>query len=96
MNTRIRYFQTNEPQVIQSVKVYAHENNGARYKVRINQTTLEYTVIEDTSDTVAANGRATNLHQVKIKAKKALEELGIQFGKEETRSRKAKEQTLSV
>lgn len=83
MPTRIRYFNTNEPSVIQSVKTYQHPNNGARYKVKINRESLQFFVVEDMSDTIVATGRAVNLHQVKIKAKRILKELGISFEDEE-------------
>jgi hypothetical protein len=79
MPTRIRYFNTNEPTIIQSVKTYQHPNNGARYKVKIDKEKLQYFVVEDMSETIVATGRAVNLHQVKIKAKKMLVELGISF-----------------
>jgi hypothetical protein len=90
MSVRIRYFETNEPGIIQSVKMFQHPTNGARYKVRINEKELEYHVIEDMSDTVSASGRAANLHQVKIKAKKTLQELGIEFEETEKRARTPK------
>lgn len=90
-SSRIRYFKTNQSSVIQSVKTFQHPTNGARYKVRINEGELEYHVIEDMSDTVSASGRAANLHQVKIKAKNALQELGIEFEREESRNRLAKQ-----
>lgn len=91
MSTRIRYFETSTPGTIQSVKTFQHPTNGARYKVLISESEREFQVIEDMSNTVAATGRATNLHQVKIKAKAKLQELGIEFDEVEKRVRTAKE-----
>lgn len=92
MNTRIRYRKTSEPNVVESVRKFPHPTNGATYKVRINEANLEYHIIEDTADVLVQNGRAVNLHQVKIKAKNALAQLGIEFAEEGTRMRKAAEQ----
>lgn len=92
MNTRIRYRKTSEPNVVESVKKFSHPTNGARYKVRINQANLEYSIIEDTADVLVQNGRAVNLHQVKIKAKNALVNLGIEFSERETRARSSESQ----
>lgn len=88
-STRIRYKKTSDDNVVQSVKTFQHPSNGARYKVRINTQELEYFVIEDTADVLVSQGRAVNLHQVKMKSKKALEELGIPFT-EEDRTRLSK------
>ena len=87
MNTRIRYFETNEENVIQSVKTFQHPNEGSRFKVLINKTQLKYTIMEDTINKEVASGRACNLHQVKMKAKSHLIALGIPFAKEEERVR---------
>lgn len=82
MSTRIRYSKTAETGILQSVKIYTHEKNGARFKVRLDENQKLFQVIEDTSGVIEAEGAAVNMHQVKIKAKKALERLGISFGSE--------------
>lgn len=87
MNTRIRYFDTNEAEVIQSVKTFQHPNEGSRFKVLIDKKQLKYTIMEDTINKEVASGRACNLHQVKMKAKSHLVALGIPFAKEEERVR---------
>jgi hypothetical protein len=87
MSTRIRYRKTGEAGIIESVKRFAHATNGATYKVRINEPELTYEIVEDTSSTVVKTARAVNLHQVKLKAKSALVDLGIEFEEKEVRAR---------
>jgi hypothetical protein len=90
MGTRIRYRKSGEAGIIESVKRFPHETNGATYKVQINEPELAYRIIEDTSNTIVASGRAVNLHQVKLKAKATLSGLGIKFDEREARQRKPK------
>lgn len=90
MNTRIRYRKTGDPGIIASIKKYTHPTNGATYQVLINEPEKAYRIVETTSNTVVGGGRAVNLHQVKIKAKKNLEKLEISFDDKEKRQVKVK------
>lgn len=88
MVTRIRYQDANvEGTELVSVKKFMHPTNGATYQVRINKPDQAYKVVETTAGNVVAEGRAVNLHQVKIKAKNALSNLGIPFNDKETRAK---------
>jgi len=71
---------------MESVRRFRHDTNGATYKIVINSEELSYQVVEDMSSTVVKEGRAVNMHQVKIKAKQHLINLGIK-GLEEKEQR---------
>ncbi len=81
-STRIRYLVKSDG-LLQSVKTFAHETSGARYFVQINQKEDSFRIVEELSNTEVASSKACNLHQLKIKAKAKLQELGIVFGSEE-------------
>lgn len=86
--TRIRYKKTSEPNVVESVKKFLNETNGAKLKVRLNLQTKEYFVLDDNVDTIEASGIAKDLHALKIAAKDALTQLGIVFADKETRGKR--------
>lgn len=77
MATRIRYGKAIEG-VLTSTQYYVNDS-GTRYQVQIKTSDNAYAVIEDVTNKIAGEGRAVNLHQAKIKAKKKLEDLGIKF-----------------
>ncbi len=82
-STRIRYQKTSEPGILVSTKQFQHPTNGARYQVSLDEANQKFTISEVMSNTVVAEGRAVNNHQVRINGKKKLEELGISFGEEQ-------------
>lgn len=81
-STRIRY-RKNAEGILVSVKAFTHATNGTKFKIYINETDQSYKVVEDLSGHMVTEGRATNLHQVKAKAKQKLTELGIVFEAEQ-------------
>lgn len=93
--TRIRYINTGNENVIKSSKIFAHDTNGTRYVIRIDKSDLKFEIVEDTTDMVAKTGRAVNLHQVKMKAKQALVDLGISFSQEARDREDESEESLS-
>lgn len=75
--TRIRYNKTGD--TLTSKQQFQHPTNGARYQVVINESQKTYSVVDTMAEMLVVQGEATNLHLVKIAAKKALMELGISF-----------------
>lgn len=92
MTTRIRYGKPVDG-VSVSVKTFQHPTNGARYKIFLNDLERLFWITEELSGLKVADGRAVNMHQVKIKAKLSLEKLGITFSKEEEREVKSRQTT---
>lgn len=82
MSTRIRYTKAKDG-VSETVKRFQHPTNGARYKVVLNQNDFSFSIVETLSETEVDFGKACNMHEVKKKAKKKLEGLGIEFEGEE-------------
>ncbi len=79
--TRIRYVK-NADGLFESVKSFNHQTNGASYKVSLNPENKQWQVIETTTELIAASGRNSSLAKMKIEAKKALGQLGIEFTKD--------------
>lgn len=79
MSLRVRYTTLAEEGKFQSVKMFQHPTNGARYKVFLNTVDNEWMVVDDISDITAVSGRDVNLSRMKKAAKQALVELGVEF-----------------
>lgn len=80
-STRIRYQEQADGTLV-SVKKFMHPTRGEQFKIVITPAELSFKIVEDLSSTEVSTGRACNLHQVKIKAKAKLVELGISFESE--------------
>lgn len=80
-STRIRYLDKKDG-THESQKTFLHPTKGEMYRVILIPAELTYKVIETISSTELGTGKACNMHQVKAKAKKKLEELGIAFDSE--------------
>lgn len=96
MSLRIRYFDLAEAGKFQSVKMFQHPTNGARYKIFLNTVENEWVVVDDVSDIVAASGRNVNLSKMKQAAKEALVQLGCQFESEAGRRKEYTKRTQDV
>ena len=84
MSVRIRYERTEIPEVVVSVRIF--RVNNLSYRVKLNTSKLEYSVEDIANCSTIAQGAASSLNQLKIKAKNELLKLGVQFG-EESRNR---------
>lgn len=84
MSTRIRYERTEIPEVLASVRIFRVANLS--YRVKLNTNALSYSVEDIANCITVAQGSASTLNQLKIKAKNELLKLGVQFG-EESRNR---------
>jgi hypothetical protein len=80
---RIRYTEVNDS-TLQSVRTY-HTDSGINLRIMINLTSLEYLLLDDKNG-IVKQGKGLYLHDTKIKAKKALSDLGVSF-MEENRTR---------
>lgn len=77
-NTRIRYLNTNP---LKSVRVFTVGDKALR--VSLNVESKKYVITdENTGSVVVEGGKTKNLAVLKIQAKKALKELGVDFGEE--------------
>lgn len=85
MNTRIRYSKTDN--TLRSVKDFQHPTNGGRFSISIDTTTLTFFVRDEMAEQTVKTGTGKSLSQVKIFAKRALQDLGIQFDSEVRRER---------
>lgn len=83
MSQRIRYTEL-AGDTLQSVRTY-HTSTGVNVRIAINTKTLEYLLLDDKNN-VIGQGKGLYLHDTKIKAKKALTDLGVSFA-EENRTR---------
>ena len=81
-STRIRYVK-NADGIFESVKSFSHPTSGASFKVSLDPSENQWKIIETTTELVTATGRNSSLAKMKIEAKKALGQLGIQFDKDE-------------
>lgn len=88
MSSRIRYIETDEPGILESVKVFTSSITGARYKVFINLNNFSFRIRNENSktNTVIKEGGITNLNVLKRAAKRSLEKLGVKF-EDESRNR---------
>lgn len=89
-NVRVRYSKTNQNGLLQSVQKFQHPTNGQRFKVLLNTTDNQWTVIDDVTDIPVVSGHQKDLHRMKAEVKKALATLGIAF---EAESRKTLKNT---
>ena len=80
---RIRYQVQNG--VLQSVKTFAHPDNGGQFVVRLHPERKEFEIYDVVAQGVSYRKNGTNMNHVKILAKKALQELGVDVGERETR-----------
>lgn len=80
MAKRIRYEKTNIPNILASVRTY---NTGhAEYRVLLNLNEKKYKIVELPHKNIAAEGEAVSLAMLKIRAKRALTQLGYSFDEE--------------
>ena len=87
MSQRIRYGKVVDG-ITRSVKTFNHPTNGEKYIITLDETNKKFVITEAQTNLELASGAACNLHQVKIKAKKALENLlGFVFEVEDRSSR---------
>lgn len=94
MATRIKYRETAQEGLFQSINKFNHRNNGARYYILIDNKEFKWEVVEERSETVEASGRMNPNrpfaeNHMRTDAREALEKLGIEF-KSETRTTKKK------
>lgn len=83
-NTRIRYKKIG-PELLKSVRVFNVE--GMALSVTLNTEEKRYMIVdENAGEEITNGGKTKNLAVLKIQAKKALTELGVNFG-EESRNR---------
>jgi hypothetical protein len=78
---RIRYQDTEVPEIKASVKMYVLPD-GRECQVRIDEATRAYVVVDAITKAAIASGMATSMHKVKIAAKEALEAMGVKFDDE--------------
>ncbi len=83
MSTRIRYIKyENDPNMLKSMRNYRTKMGDAF--VLLHTVSMQMNVVHAENGTVLASGGDTkNLAVLKIKAKKALASLGVEFSKEE-------------
>lgn len=81
MTTRIRYKETKDSGIYESVKVFQSQSTGANYKVFIDLNEKSYRIRNELSktNTTIRVGGITNLNFLKKAAKKSLEKLGVRF-----------------
>lgn len=80
MNVRIRYAVTNEPNVLESTRLF--QVGDASVRVSINTQALTYLIYNANTEVVVVSGSAVNLALLKKMVKNALIELGCVFSKE--------------
>jgi len=90
MSTRIRYGKDGL-----STSKFFHPTNGARYLVKLDTENKQWMILDDASGLVARSGYQSNLALMKKEAKKALQELGIEF-ESETRGSKLEANTSAT
>lgn len=83
MSTRIRYDENEDGTVLTSRRHFALES-GVEVKVELDTVNKKYRVLDAvTQQELATGGDTVNLSVLKIQAKQALTDLGVNFGKEE-------------
>lgn len=83
MEQRIRYKKTNQDGILKSVRDLVSDSTGAKYKVKLDTINCTYVITNINSERTYKGGEdVSNLHVLKRKVKKRLEELGVSFGKE--------------
>jgi hypothetical protein len=87
MSQRIRYVQSYPEYLFKSVRNFVGVN-GHTYTVTINTRTNKFEIYDNEGSCNAIEGEGTNLNNIKLKAKKALLSLGVEF-EEETRTKPA-------
>lgn len=78
---RIRYIKTAHPDVLKSARALS---NAARreFGCYLNISALTWQITELPTNASIVSGASTSVHKAKIAAKKALEDLGVVFEKE--------------
>lgn len=87
MTNRIRYEKTNVPEIFKSSRTYLCENT-IEVRVIINSVTKAYAIVKTINDDILVHGVGSSFHDTKIKAKKALEGMGVAFAEEKRKPRK--------
>lgn len=88
MSSRIRYTETDNPGILESVKIFISSQTGARYKVFLNLNDFSFRIRNENTktNTIMKQGGITNLNVLKRAAKRSLEKLGVKFD-DESRNR---------
>lgn len=81
MSLRIRYVSKNTDTDNELVSRQAFQGTDSSYKVHLFTMDNSFEV-HDASDKPVTGGKGKSLHSVKVKAKKALKDLGVNFGSE--------------
>lgn len=80
-----------------SIETYNHNTNGGRFTVFLNTADLTFRIYDETAGLDAATGSVpkdtTTFHKLKIAAKKALIELGVEGLESEQRGPRGKYKT---
>lgn len=88
LRKRIRYTRTKEdPKKWISIQEWEHPTNGGLYKILLDESTQMFSILDIRAEMVFKKGFGSNMHRVKIKAKRELEKLGISFDEPEARKR---------
>ena len=84
MSERIRYRKISET-ALESMKIFGHPHNGARYKIKLVLTENQWIVLDPDTELVAASGHSKTRGAAQLAARNALVELGvvIQTGRRE-------------
>jgi hypothetical protein len=78
---RIRYRNTATPNLQESVKIYPLKDRSV--KILLRTYSMEYEIVDAVSGVILDRGQSKSLHQIKIMAKRALNNLGVQFAFEQ-------------
>ena len=91
MKQRIKYMKTEKDGILKSHQFYKSESTGATYVVELDTNEATYRITNVNNRRVYRGGDGIkNLHVLKRKAKKRLEELGVSFSSE-TRDNSSRE-----
>ena len=83
MESRIRYKKTNKKGILKSIRDLKSLSTGATYIVKLDTKECTYIITNINSERTYRGGENTkNLHVLKRKVKKRLENLGFSFDKE--------------
>jgi hypothetical protein len=80
MNTRIRYNKTDNPSIFISTRIFYAGVNS--YRVRINTDDLSFVILDAIADVSVKTGSAKTASTLKKDIKKAMIDLGVDFGSE--------------
>jgi hypothetical protein len=88
MSSRIRYKESEvngkKSGVLRSIEYFHSPKWNCKYEIILDTNKMRYTIKNITNQKIAASGGEgiNNLHVLKRKAKKRLEDLGVEFNKE--------------